>query len=58
MKNILFKILLVVILIGSIKVLALVDESNYKKAIDNCGSQDNIITNYDSTGDKYYTCKK
>lgn len=57
MKKIFYVMILFIGLMGCLKILALVDENNYNIAINKCGSKDNIIINYDSTGDRYYSCK-
>lgn len=49
----LFVIVLVIINI----ILTKMDTNNYNNAIERCGSEDNVITNYTNQGDKYYSCK-
>lgn len=56
MKKVLMIILGVVVIIGAFKVLSLVDNDNYKRAIEKCG-KNNVVATYNNVGDKYYTCE-
>lgn len=39
-------------------VLAVLDDSDPKgDAIKECGSEENVVTHYDSVGEAWYTCK-
>lgn len=44
-------------LFGCFKLLQLQDQHEYNKAIERCGSVENLNTRYTQQGDKYYTCK-
>jgi hypothetical protein len=44
-------------LFGCFKLLQLQDQYEYNKAIERCGSVENLNTHYTQQGDKYYTCK-
>lgn len=44
-------------LFGCFKLLQLQDQHEYNKAIERCGSVENLNTHYTQQGDKYYTCK-
>ncbi len=48
----------IILLFISFLILIIVDIQNKQNAIERCGNENNIITKYTSTGDKYYICKK
>lgn len=50
-------LLLIIILISAFNLLKLINESNYKKAINNCNGKDNVIIKYTKEGDKIFSCK-
>lgn len=44
-------------LFSCFKLLQLQDQHEYNKAIERCGSVENLNAHYTQQGDKYYTCK-
>ena len=46
-----------IVLFGCFKLLQLQDQHEYNKAIERCGSVENLNIHYTQQGDKYYTCK-
>ena len=56
-KETLLFIVCSIVLFGCFKLLQLQDQNEYNKAIERCGSVENLNTHYTQQGDKYYTCK-
>lgn len=56
-KETLLLIVLGLALIGCGKLLQLQDQHEYNKAIERCGSVENLNTHYTQQGDIYYSCK-
>lgn len=57
MKERFYQVLCIVGIVICILVLNKMDNNEYKKAINRCNGEDNVITNYTNQGDKYYSCK-
>ena len=57
MRKILFIMNIEILVFGSIGVLYMLGDYEYKKAVIRCGERNNLVINHTSTGDRYYTCK-
>lgn len=55
-KEVLVVIGMILVIGLCIKGLALQEQHEYKRAVERCGGESNIVQHYTSQGDKYYTC--
>ena len=58
MRKILLIISLEIMVFGCLGVIYGICDYEYKRATLRCGTETNLVTNYTSQGDRYYTCKK
>ena len=56
-KKVMFYLVCGLAIVGCFKLLQLQDQNEYKRAVNRCGSKNNIVEHYTSQGDKYYSCK-
>lgn len=48
----------IIALVGLTKLLEIEKQNDYKRAIERCGNESNIVERHTKEGDTYYTCSK